>query len=54
MGRIYRKLNLIDKATVHYTMALDLDPKNANYIKSVIEKIHTDPEDDEDNNNELT
>lgn len=54
MGRIYRKLNLVDKATVHYTMALDLDPKNANYIKSVIEKIHTDPEEDEDNNNELT
>jgi anaphase-promoting complex subunit 3 len=47
MGKIYKKLKQLDKALFFLTTALDLDAKNANYIKSVIEKLHQDQEDDQ-------
>jgi anaphase-promoting complex subunit 3 len=48
MGKIYKKLKDPEKALFYLTTALDLDIKNGNYIKSVIEKLHLlDKEDDD-------
>lgn len=41
IGKIYKKLNNIDKALHHFTIALDLDPKDTNMVKSLIDKIHS-------------
>lgn len=43
IGKIYRKKNQIDKALQHFTKALDLDPKDTNMVKSLIDKIHSGP-----------
>lgn len=49
MGKVARKLKKNEDAMVHFTTALDLDAKNANYIKTVIDKLHMPSEpDDED------
>ena len=34
---------MIDKALQHFTKALDLDPKDTNMVKSLIDKIHSAP-----------
>ena len=49
MGRIYKKLDLPDRAMVNFSVALDLKPAAAdvNLIKSAIEKLHV-PDDSED------
>ena len=36
----------VDKALQHFSKALDLDPKDTNMVKSLIDKIHS-------NNNEI-
>ena len=43
IGKIYRRKGMIDKALQHFTKALDLDPKDTNMVKSLIDKIHTVP-----------
>lgn len=40
IGKIYRRKGQIDKALQHFTKALDLDPKDTNMVKSLIDKIH--------------
>jgi tetratricopeptide (TPR) repeat protein len=40
IGKIYRRKGMIDKALQHFTKALDLDPKDTNMVKSLIDKIH--------------
>jgi len=48
MGKIYKKLGQIGKAMNCFTMALDLDTKSANYIKSAIDKLNSPDEDSEE------
>jgi tetratricopeptide (TPR) repeat protein len=40
IGKIFRRKGMIDKALQHFTKALDLDPKDTNMVKSLIDKIH--------------
>lgn len=40
MGKIYKKLNKIDKAHQYLTIALDLEGKDQQRIKSLIEGLH--------------
>ena len=40
IGKIYRRKGMVDKALQHFTKALDLDPKDTNMVKSLIDKIH--------------
>ena len=50
MGKIYKKLGQKQQALQAYTMALELDPKDTNCVKSLIDKLHSDldmHEDDE-------
>jgi anaphase-promoting complex subunit 3 len=47
MGKIYKKMDDIDNALNHLTIAFDLDSKNANHIKSVIDKLNSTIEDDQ-------
>lgn len=48
IGKIYKKLGNIDKALQHFTKALDLDPKDTNMVKSLIDKIHSNIDINED------
>jgi len=48
IGKIYKKLGDIDKALQHFTKALDLDPKDTNMVKSLIDKIHSNTEMNDD------
>lgn len=41
IGKIYRRKGIIDRALQHFTKALDLDPKDTNMVKSLIDKIHS-------------
>ena len=43
IGKIYRRKGIIDRALQHFTKALDLDPKDTNMVKSLIDKIHSAP-----------
>lgn len=49
MGKIYKKLGMVDQASVNFNFALDLKPPSAdiNLIKSAIEKL-TQPGDCEE------
>lgn len=48
IGKIYKKQGKIDEALKHFTKALDLDPKDTNMVKSLIEKIHSNADINED------
>ncbi|KAI5667806.1 hypothetical protein M9H77_17659 [Catharanthus roseus] len=50
MGRIYKRLNMYDKAMLHFGLSLDLKPSAADVaaIKAAIEKLHV-PDEIEDN-----
>lgn len=50
IGKILKKQGKIDQAMLHFQMALDLDPKDTNMVKSLIDKLHqsTDINDDAD------
>ena len=48
IGKIYKKLNNTNMAHKHFQQALDLDPKDSNMVKSLIEKIHQDNDLNED------
>jgi anaphase-promoting complex subunit 3 len=50
LGRVYKRQGLIEKALISLNTALDLDNKNSQYIRSIIEKIDTP----EDPNEEVT
>jgi anaphase-promoting complex subunit 3 len=41
IGKIYKRMGNIDKALQYFTKALDLDPKDTNMVKSLIDKIHS-------------
>ena len=51
IGKIYKRLGNKDKALAHYNAAMDLDPKEANMVKSLIDKL--DRENDINEENEL-
>ena len=48
IGKICKKTGNIDKALQHFNLALDLDPKDTNMVKSLIDKIHTNADLNED------
>ena len=41
IGKIYKKKGRIEDALKHFNDALDLDPKDTNMVKSLIDKIHS-------------
>lgn len=45
IAKIYRKLGNVDKALHHYNIAMDLEPKEANIIKSLIDKLNRKSQD---------
>lgn len=49
--QIYKKLGKIDKAHQHFTLALDLESKDAQRIKGYIENLHNAGGDFEDMDN---
>ncbi len=51
IGKIYKRLGNKDKALAHYNIAMDLDPKEANMVKSLIDKL--DRENDVNEENDL-
>ena len=48
IGKIYKKLGDINQALQYFNKALDLDPKDTNLVKNLIEKIHTNTDINED------
>ena len=38
----------VDKALQHFNKALDLDPKDSNMVKNLIDKIHSNTETNDD------
>jgi anaphase-promoting complex subunit 3 len=44
LGRVYKRQGLIEKALVSLSLALDLDPKNSQFIRVTIDRIEA-PED---------
>ena len=41
IGKIYKRLGNIDLALKYFNKALDLDPKDTNMVKGLIDKIHS-------------
>lgn len=48
IGKIYKKLGDVNKALQYFNKALDLDPKDTNMVKSLIDKIHSNTDINED------
>lgn len=48
MGKIYKKLNKVEKAHHFFTLALDLEPKDNQRIKSLIDSLQNNNEFNED------
>ncbi|KAI9038042.1 anaphase promoting complex subunit bimA [Aspergillus affinis] len=48
LGKLYKMLHDKGNAIKHFTTALNLDPKAAQYIKDAMESLDDDEEDDED------
>ena len=40
IGKIYQKLGKKNEALKYFTTALDLDPKDINQVKGMIDRIH--------------
>ena len=40
IGKIYKKMGKINEALKFFNGALDLDPKDINQVKSMIDRIH--------------
>ncbi|KEF52084.1 uncharacterized protein A1O9_11710 [Exophiala aquamarina CBS 119918] len=53
MGRLYKILRLKAEAVRAFTMALNLDPKAAQYIKDAMETLDDDDEDNYDDDEEM-
>ena len=49
MGKIHRKLGDKKQALQAYTMALELDQKDTNMVKSLIDKLHSEDQIHEEN-----
>ena len=49
MGKIYKKLGEKKQALQAYTMALELDQKDTNMVKTLIDKLHSDDDMHEEN-----
>jgi hypothetical protein len=47
LGKIYKKLNKIEKAHYYFSLALDLESKDAQKIKGFIESLHSGNENEE-------
>ena len=45
IGRIYKIKKEYTKALSHFNAAIDIDPKDSNFAKSLIEKLYSDMED---------
>jgi anaphase-promoting complex subunit 3 len=41
IGKIYKRLGNIDLSLKYFNKALDLDPKDTNMVKGLIDKIHS-------------
>jgi anaphase-promoting complex subunit 3 len=41
IGKIYKRLGNVDLALKYFNKALDLDPKDTNMVKGLIDKIHS-------------
>jgi tetratricopeptide (TPR) repeat protein len=41
IGKMYKRLGNIELALKYFTKALDLDPKDNNMVKGLIDKIHS-------------
>ena len=50
MGRIFKKLEMPNRAMLNFSLALDLKPSSAdvNSIKAAIEKLHVPEEEEEE------
>lgn len=50
LGKVYKRLDRVDQAMIHFSTALDLKPSSAdtNTIKAAIEGLHAPPPDDSD------
>lgn len=48
MGRIWKKRGMAEKALHYFMIAMDLDSKNSNYIKSVLDKFNLSNTTDDD------
>lgn len=48
LGKMYRQLNIIDKAMDNLSQALDLEPKNPDQIKKALEDLKNNVDDDEE------
>jgi anaphase-promoting complex subunit 3 len=46
IGKIYKKMGKQDKAMQFFQQALDLDPKDINQVKSMIDRIHDQQSDE--------
>ena len=44
IGKIYKKMGKINEALKFFNGALDLDPKDINQVKSMIDRIHQSEE----------
>jgi len=53
MGKIFKKLGDKKQALQAYTMALELDQKDTNRVKSLIDKLHADDDMHEENEFQL-
>ena len=53
MGKIYKKLGEKKQALQAYTMALELDQKDTNMVKTLIDKLHSDDDMHEENGFQL-
>ena len=42
IGKIYKFKKIYPKALYHFNIALDIDPKDSNMAKSLIEKLYSD------------
>jgi anaphase-promoting complex subunit 3 len=49
IGKIHKKMGNKDKALAHFNMAMDLDPKESNVIKSLIDRLERDTDLPEEN-----
>ena len=49
MGKIYKIMNRVDEAHRYLSIALELDSKDAQRIKGMIESLHSNNEFNEDN-----
>lgn len=44
IGKIYQRKKDYTRALAHFNSAIDIDPKDSNLAKSMIEKLYTDTE----------